>query len=49
MSRSTQGPIPDDHFENEPGPPAKEKPTLSRALEAHIESVRVKKPEPKKD
>jgi hypothetical protein len=38
--RNLQGPIPDDHFENEPGPPPKEQPPLSQALLDHIATLK---------
>jgi hypothetical protein len=36
MSRNKHGPIPDDHFENDAGPPPKNPPPLSQALLDHI-------------
>lgn len=38
--KNKQGPIPDDHFENEPGPPPKEKAPLSQALLDHIAALK---------
>jgi hypothetical protein len=38
--RNLLGPIPDDHFENEPGPPPKEKAPLSQTLLDHIAAVK---------
>lgn len=40
MARNLLGPIPDDHFENEPTYPAKNVSPLSKALLDHIEVVR---------
>jgi hypothetical protein len=38
--RNKLGPIPDDHFENEPTYPPKNVSPLSKALLDHIEAVR---------
>jgi hypothetical protein len=40
--RNKLGIIPDDHFENEPGPEAKNVSPLSQAMLDHIEAVRVR-------
>ena len=40
MARNKLGPIPDDHFENEPTYPAKNVSLLSQALLDYIEAVR---------
>jgi hypothetical protein len=40
MSRNKLGPIPDDHFENEPGPPSKEKQPLSQSELDWIETLK---------
>jgi hypothetical protein len=46
MIRNTQGPIPDDHFENEPSGPAKNVSPLSQALLDHIAALKkMTKPE----
>ena len=39
MARSTQGPIPDDHFENDPLPTTEEKP-LSAEMQAWLEHLK---------
>jgi hypothetical protein len=40
MPRNKLGPIPDDHFENEPTYPPKNVSPLSQALLGYIEAVR---------
>jgi hypothetical protein len=44
--RSAQGPIPDDHFENDPLPTTKEKP-LSAEMQEWLEQMKKKQKEAK--
>jgi hypothetical protein len=42
MARNTQGPIPDDHFENEPTFPPKNVSPPSKDLAEHVEKLKDK-------